>query len=259
MGIGVLAVACAGSTKDSSRSVDQGDGGGTSAGGAGGGGEAGATSHAGGAPSGGAPSHDGGHPDCVLSTESAIPGVHIELPETQKCVFRLAEVSKGIRISYDVVVDYDTLFGAVFRYPAGPGPYEDPGVETHNYAGPLEMNESVTGGEQFYCYCDLGGVPTRCALPDGGATLFDRTCPPTVLRAGTYPVSFYWDGHNWEGPSDTSQPKGPSFPAGDYELTVKTNDGLVPMDVDAGTQADGGTVPTRPASASAKFLIRLVP
>jgi hypothetical protein len=63
-----------------------------------------------------------------------------------------------------------------------------------------------------------------------------------TLRKGTYRYSFGWDGRNWNGPSYTSTPKGPPFPAGTYDVTVtmhgvvRTGRGEVPYEVTGKTK-----------------------
>ena len=56
-----------------------------------------------------------------------------------------------------------------------------------------------------------------------------------TVKKGTYTHSFTWDGRNWNGPSDTGQPKGPAFPPGTYTLTVTVH-GKVILDA-AGQKA----------------------
>jgi hypothetical protein len=63
-------------------------------------------------------------------------------------------------------------------------------------------------------------------------------CEPHLLNVGVYAKSFNWDGVNWSGPSDTNNPKGMPFPAGDYELVIQalgsTNQGTeTPFSVEA--------------------------
>ncbi len=157
--------------------------------------------------------------DCVLSTKSDLVGVSVSWVGP-RCVFTLAEAKSGIQIDYDVVVDRE-IGGVV---PAG--------QTSAPRVGPsgLDIGERLSGGGQSYCVCDVGlgvGLPTT----------------PTTLHAGTSRGSFKWDGHNWSGPSDTGNPKGALFPAGDYELEVHTN----------------GTKDGVAFSVSSKFLVRLVP
>jgi hypothetical protein len=40
------------------------------------------------------------------------------------------------------------------------------------------------------------------------------------VQPGRYAGSVAWDGRNWTGPSDSSNPEGAPFPAGDYEFSV---------------------------------------
>ncbi len=40
------------------------------------------------------------------------------------------------------------------------------------------------------------------------------------VSAGTYSLTFSWEGRNWNGPSDTMNPVGPPFPPGYYSFEV---------------------------------------
>jgi hypothetical protein len=52
----------------------------------------------------------------------------------------------------------------------------------------------------------------------------------TTLHQGVYHASFNWDGVNWSGPSDTSNPKGAPFPAGSYRLDITATGYRGPID-----------------------------
>lgn len=170
---------------------------------------------------------------CAPQATSSLPHVHIDIHPT-KCAFTLAEAAAGITIAYDLVVDEDVP-GFV---PASPYPY---GVDVAN----LDLTEEVAGNGQAYCLCDLGIPNSVCPLPDGGAA-YQYPCGPITLPKGVYAQTFSWDGRNWNGPSDTMNPKGPPFPPGDYVLTIETN---------AGSFDDAGP----PVRAQATLPLRIVP
>jgi hypothetical protein len=172
----------------------------TSAGGAGGasttaGGAGGASTTAGGA--GGATSGGGAAP-CPISHTSNLTGVSIEASPA-KCEFTLAEAAAGITIDYAVKVAADV--DGVSPQPQDAGKCEGPGDSG------LIVFEKLGGGGQSYCLCDVG----LC----GGVKI-----PPATLKTGEYPAKFTWDGKNWGGPSDTNNPEGAPFPAGDYVLDL---------------------------------------
>lgn len=180
------------------------------------------------------------HPTCVLSSSSTLPHVHIQFTSTN-CVFTLAEASAGIVISYDVVIDQDVPgFAPVSPYWYGA-----------DVAG-LDLSEVLQGNGQSYCLCDMGLPHSFCPLDDGGVSS-DTSCAPITLKQGVYHQRFPWDGVNWRGPSDTFNPKGAPFPAGDYTLTISTAPGVL---TDGGF-ADAGSA--EGLSAVAKFLVRLLP
>jgi hypothetical protein len=130
---------------------------------------------------------------------SNLDGVCIVFPP-QKDSFTLAEAKAGIEFQYVLVVTADVP--AVMTEP----------LETCDEptAGGLYMLERVEGDGQAYCVCDNG----LCMDPDD---------PPFTLKAGEYPATFAWDGVNWNGPSDTNNPKGPQFPPGTYTVEVVTH------------------------------------
>ena len=133
--------------------------------------------------------------------------VQIEFPKDGYS-YTLADVAKGIKIEYKVVVKED--YEGVIAMPYGPSFAEPPGPSG------LHPREQISGKGQGYCLFDsgLGQPPTEVVKP---------------LKKGTYLHSFEWDGRNWSGPSDTGNPKGEPFPAGTYELKV-TMHGLLATD-----------------------------
>ena len=129
----------------------------------------------------------------------------------------------GITIGYLVVVDADL---------AGVIPGSNSSAPSVGPSG-LSVSEVLQGGSQSYCLCDVG--PGQ-GLPD----------VETTLKKGAYVSMFKWNGHNWNGPSGTGNPKGALFPAGTYELDVTAMGQLV----------SGGT--TRPFTVTGKYQITLI-
>jgi hypothetical protein len=166
---------------------------------------------------------------CTLDSASDLPGVHIVFT-TQSCTFTLAQASAGISIDYDVVVDADVP-GVI---PEGQSSAPAPGPSG------LIVFEKLGGGGQSYCLCDTGlGAQTSQT--------------PVTIKMGTYHATFTWQGKNWDGPSDTGNPMGAPFPAGDYRLDVSAIGNVV--DNDAGI-ADAGT---RTFKVESGFRITLTP
>jgi hypothetical protein len=138
-----------------------------------------------------------GSTSCPATSTSMLDGVTIEI-DANECTFSLADPSL-VTIPYRVVVSHDVA--GVTPRPQDAGMCDAPG------ASGLITFEKVDGGGQQYCLCDVGlCAPTNAA--------------PVTLKAGSYPATFTWDKRNWFGPSDTGNPKGPAFPAGDYTVTV---------------------------------------
>jgi hypothetical protein len=137
---------------------------------------------------------------CQVSMSSDLPGVRIEIDDSA-CRFTLAEASAGLTFKYWVVVDEDVANVLPAK--------QDAGGCAPIHASGLYLGERITGDAQSYCVCDSGLCP-----PDTGE--------PRTLAKGRYLGTFAWDGHNWSGPSDTGNPKGPLFPAGVYTLEVKS-------------------------------------
>jgi hypothetical protein len=61
-------------------------------------------------------------------------------------------------------------------------------------------------------------------------------------------MTLAWDGVNWDGPSDTGNPKGAPFPEGSYTVTVR---GTGQREVSPST--------TLPFEVTGTFALRLVP
>lgn len=133
---------------------------------------------------------------CAPVYASDLPGVSFALT-AKKCTFTLAEAAAGVHIDY--VLGSDREIANVV--PLAQSCLRDP--------RPLGLFtfERLAGNGQHYCLCDVG----LCMAPQE---------IPITIPAGTSPASFEWDGRNWDGPSDTGNPKGPPFPPGVYTLDV---------------------------------------
>lgn len=138
---------------------------------------------------------------CTPSNHSDLAGVRIEF-DPQPCAFTLAEAQAGISFSYRVIVDND-LPSVNVKTPNGNACFS---VD----ASGLPTKATVTGAGQRYAIDDAG----RCAAQSAVAV---------DLHKGTYTDVFVWTGRNWSGPSDTNNPLGPAFPAGDYTVDVTVN------------------------------------
>jgi hypothetical protein len=138
---------------------------------------------------------------CAVTSGSNLAGVHIDIDDSA-CNFTLQQAMAGITLRYNVVVDADVPAVTPQRQDAG-------GCQTPDASG-LFLGENIAGGGQSYCVCDTG----LCA---------PLTVAPVILKAGSYPGTFTWDGRNWSGPSDTGNPKGAAFPAGTYTFRVRAS------------------------------------
>jgi hypothetical protein len=159
----------------------------------------------------------GGAPACTMGGTSTLPGVSIVF-DSQPCTFTLAQAAAGVHIGYQVVVGMSG--DSVVPKPQDAGGCGAPGPSG------LIVFESLAGGGQHYCLCDVGLCPTPSTTP-------------VPLVPGMYPGSFAWDGKNWGGPSDTGNPEGAPFPPGQYTLTVSAVGDLVLPDPAAPFQVTG--------------------
>ncbi len=135
--------------------------------------------------------------------------------------FTVAEAAAGIAIEYTVAVSEE--LSGILPIPggsAGMGITLAQPDGTPEKPGRLVPFETLTGNGQRYGMFDTGLPPPR----------EERAI---VLKSGIQRYTFKWDGRNWNGGSDTSRPKGDSFPPGDYVLNVScaglavTEDGTV--------------------------------
>lgn len=134
---------------------------------------------------------------CPSMVTSSLPGVTLSFPDAT-CRFSLAQARAGVQLTYEVAVEQS--IGDI-----SPRSQDTGGCGAPGDSG-LIVFEQIAGGGQRYCLCDTG--------------MCEPKQPVTTLRAGHYTGSAAWDGRNWSGPSDTSNPKGSPFPAGDYEFSV---------------------------------------
>jgi hypothetical protein len=125
--------------------------------------------------------------------------VSIEFPKA-KYEFTLAEVAKGVKFEYEIVVASDLK--SVIPIP------QDDGQAAGGGPSGLKPFEQLWGNCQSYALRDIGLAP-------------EIRYDPISIRRGRYACSFEWHGKNWDGPSDTSTRQGPPFPPGSYTLTVR--------------------------------------
>ncbi len=152
-----------------------------------------------------APDDDGGTTgrddgSCVVPTmASDLPGVQLVVT-AETCTFALAEAEAGITVAYELVIT-EPLEG-VFPHEYGSANCVDVGLES------LLVSERLYGDDHAYCVCDKGLCPP-----------WD---PPEIsLVPGTSSMAFEWEGHAWNGPSDTPTPYGDPFPPGTYVLELR--------------------------------------
>ena len=149
-------------------------------------------------PTGSSGTTSTGAPACAATERSSLAGVRIVFP-AQRCAFTLAEAAAGLTLHYAVEIAADVP--KVVPLPQDAGRCDAPG------SSGLAVFAKLEGAGQRYCLCDFG--------------LCEGTLPAAAaLKAGSYQGEFAWDGRNWDGPSDTMNPKGAPFPVGSYTLTV---------------------------------------
>lgn len=126
----------------------------------------------------------------------------IELGDTE-CAFTVAEAAAGVSFPYTVRIEED-IADVVSDGDEG-------GCRQGTSDGfPVWIEETVTGGDESYCICDSG-----LCVPEEPT--------PATWEAGDYERTFEWDGVNWNGPSDTVNPKGEAFPPGEYTVTLRAS------------------------------------
>lgn len=133
---------------------------------------------------------------CAGIGSSDLPGACIWFPSPGD-TWSLAEAAAGIAIPYHVIVEADVP--DVMPQP------QDAGCGQPDASG-LIVFAILQGGDQQYCLCDVG----ICPAPTDVFT----------IPAGDSAFEFEWNGVNWNGPSDTNNPYGPPFPAGEYTLEI---------------------------------------
>jgi len=112
--------------------------------------------------------------------------------------FTLAEVARGVTIPYRVTV---------LRELDGMHPQSQ---TTGTWQGQADLLPFawIQGNGQQYRPWDFGLSPAPAMKP-------------VTITKGARAYRLEWDGRNWQGPSDTSMPKGPPFPPGRYTITVR--------------------------------------
>jgi hypothetical protein len=122
---------------------------------------------------------------------SAPPGVHFRFTNA-KCSYSLKEAAAGIDFGYEIVVDADiTLTHTTCKGASN--------------AGGLALEEDVADGKGLHSYCAGGLCPSE-------TTSF-------VLKAGTYPRTYHWDGYSYAAPADACT-RETAYPAGSYTLDI---------------------------------------
>jgi hypothetical protein len=156
---------------------------------------------------------------------SSLPGVSLDLSGNPP-VITLEQAAHGVTFVYRTRIEMDL--------PGVTSPPLDAGRCDQPDASGLAVLEMITGDGRTYCLCDTGLCAPRDYRVD--------------LAAGEYEGSFEWDGREWFGPSDTSNPKGPPFPPGTYQIRLTAS----------GTYRNGGGAEV-PWDASATVGVHLVP
>jgi hypothetical protein len=152
---------------------------------------------------------DGG-PSEVIPTSGP---VRFEFP-MQRCRFTKAEAAAGISFLYDVVVEAAESSFVQSEPPTGQT------CASPKTGAELYVFEQISGNGKTYCECDRG----NCL----------RGSSKVGAKAGRSSLTFPWDGREWQGPSDTGNPKGPAFPPGEYTFNVKST--VSDSRADAGTR-----------------------
>jgi hypothetical protein len=165
-------------------------------------------------------------PACNGVHASNLPGVEIVFTDDSCGYSPPGPTTTAINVHYQLKIATD--IADVVAEPLDFGHCQTPDA-----AHGLIVDFRIEGSGHRYCLCDTG----LCA----------GTLKTTVARHGAYDGVVIWGGHEWNGPSDTSQPQGPAFPAGTYTLTLRAK----------GTRLSGGK--QVPFEVTATRFITLVP
>lgn len=143
--------------------------------------------------------------ECIPTYSGSIPGAKLDLSATP-CHFSLSKLAAGFALPYKVVVEKSVALAVNDdNISQCPPPKMFGGVNTFLTVSGL----SDSGLPQNWCMCDIG----LCTPKD----------PPYLpTTPGTYSDNFVWVGKNFEGPSDTGNQPGATFPPGIYEFKVKS-------------------------------------
>lgn len=138
--------------------------------------------------------------ECGTFATSPVEGLRIEMPP-QPCVFTLEQARQGIIFKYEVVIERE-IAGFV--------------------TGPQDAGCCLQPGlSRLYAFPQLTGSGQRYSMDDCGLCDYTHRGRVNRLKKGRYPESFFWNGVNWSGPSDTDRPRGAPFPPGTYRFEVK--------------------------------------
>jgi hypothetical protein len=143
------------------------------------------------------PPQDDGGGDCIVGLTSTLPGAALTF-DGAPCSYSQAQVAAGIAIPYHEEIDMP--IGGLHPIPGDAG-----GCQLPDEAG-LIVSYQISGAGQSYCVCDTGLCAAQSFM--------------TSAAVGNYYHQIAWDGRNWNGPSDTSNPEGAPFPVGTYTVTL---------------------------------------
>lgn len=114
--------------------------------------------------------------------------------------FSSAEAAGGVTFEYALVVRERTPPLVVIP--------RSPHTGDNRSDGDIPVFEVLSGNGHGYALYDCGpGAP-------------EPSRPAQPLAKARHEYTMQWDGRNWSGPSDTTMPKGPPFPPGEYKLAV---------------------------------------
>jgi hypothetical protein len=137
---------------------------------------------------------------CQPAARSDLPGLRLALTSKQ-CSFSQADLSRGIRLEYELVVERE-IKGIT------PLPQDIGGCQQANLAGLITFRSITGSGHSFCPQCDLGPCSSR-----------ERAA--VTVRPGRYREFVLWNGFTYGGPSDgMSTVARQKFPPGRYVLRV---------------------------------------
>jgi len=143
-----------------------------------------------------------GPPCSVENVRGTVPGVTISI-FADKCVFAPGEKAQ---FRYEVTTTADVPALATVASQSC-GSCRRASGNPESWIHWIIDGRGPSGQSIHYCLCDTG-----CCPPDEAASFH--------VDAKTSRGVIDWSGHAWDGPSDTNQPQGDSFPPGDYNVEV---------------------------------------